>query len=92
MRDPAVRSTSLILLPSQYFFNSSNIFKMHPRDSILSSMSLSGQERFQQRGQQYRTPGRGQNEECEDIMIPGASDQKVLDFKPRNGHRHYGNI
>jgi len=55
-------------------------------------MSLSGQERFQQRGQQYRTPGRGQNEECEDIMIPGASDQKVLDFKPRNGHRHYGNI
>lgn len=25
-------------------------------------------------------------------MMPGASDQKVLDFKPRNEHRHYSNI
>lgn len=25
-------------------------------------------------------------------MMPGASDQKVLDFKPRNEHRYYGNI
>lgn len=25
-------------------------------------------------------------------MMPGASDQKVLGFKPKNEHRHYGNI
>lgn len=25
-------------------------------------------------------------------MMSGASDQKTLDFKPRNEHRHYGNI
>lgn len=25
-------------------------------------------------------------------MMPGASDQKVLDFKPRNEYRHHGSI
>lgn len=55
-------------------------------------MSLSGEERFQQISQQNRTQVRGWNSECQDIMMPGASDQKVLDFKPRNEHRRHGSI
>lgn len=59
---------------------------------MLSAMSLPGEERFQQISQQHRTQARGWNSECEDIMMPGASDQKVLDFKTRNEHRYHGSI
>lgn len=54
-------------------------------------MLLPREERFQHKGQWYRIVATGQTLKCKDIKMLGASDQNILDFKPRHEQRHYGN-